>query len=248
VIPFDAIADPTRTVVTWDLHSHVGSFVNKQLDDFLKGYWRDLQQSQPNHIEIVGEKNTVEGSIRPVAMKYCIPYTLGRGYASIDPRKKMADRFRASGKNTLIILMLSDFDPEGHDIPYSFGNSMLEDFGIHNPLVKKVCLTYEQVIERNLSPTFDMKTKGKRYEKFAAKYVWPSGKPQGHELEAIPVEERSTLLESAIDELLDIDAFNRELDLEKKDAAKLERLRETVSPVMRAALEDMDDESDDRPD
>jgi hypothetical protein len=56
------------------------------------------------------------------------------------------------------------------------------------------------------------------------------------------------LLESAIDELLDIDAFNYELNLEKKDAAKLERLRKAVCPTIRAALDEMDDESDDRPD
>src|SRR5262249_38133657 len=83
-IPFHAIADPTRTIATWNVNGEVGGFLKKKLDDFLKGYWRDLQQSQPNHIEIVGEKNTIEGSIREVAMEYCIPYTLGRGYCSLD--------------------------------------------------------------------------------------------------------------------------------------------------------------------
>jgi hypothetical protein len=43
-IPFDAIDDPTRPVVTWDVHRDVGSFIRRELDGFLKGYWRDLQQ------------------------------------------------------------------------------------------------------------------------------------------------------------------------------------------------------------
>jgi hypothetical protein len=69
-IPFDAIADPTRMTTTWRVLPNVEDYIRGEMADFLKGYRRDLQQSQPNHIEIVGEKNTVEGSIRPVAMKY----------------------------------------------------------------------------------------------------------------------------------------------------------------------------------
>lgn len=88
-------------------------FMRRELDRFLKGFYRDLQQSQPNQIEIVWEKNTVASIIRPVAMEYCIPFTIGRGYSSLPPRKKMADRFKRSGKEKLIVLVLSDHDPEG---------------------------------------------------------------------------------------------------------------------------------------
>jgi hypothetical protein len=231
VIPFDAIADETRTVCTWEdsIHRDVSGFVKKQLEEFLQGYWRDLQQSQPNHIEIVGEKNTVEGSIRSVAMKFCIAYTLGRGYCSLPPRRAMYERFKASGKRKLIILFLSDFDPEGDDIPNSFAKSMRDDFGVEGILVKRVCLTYEQVIERNLAQSFDMKTKGSRYKKFVAKYP---DHPYGHELEAIPVADRSRLLTQAIDEVLDIEAFNHEVDAEAEDAAELEALRQAVGPTL----------------
>jgi hypothetical protein len=238
-IPFAAIADKTRTVITWNIHQHVGTFVGAQLDDFLKGYWRDLLQSQPNQIEIVGEKNTIEGTIRPVASKYCVPYTIGRGYASLDPRKRMADRFRQSGKHTLILLFLSDFDPEGHDIPDSFAKSMRDDFGITQIKVKKVCLTYKQVMERDFARTFDMKTKGSRYKKFIATYP---DHPYGHELEAIPTEERAGLLEDAIKEVLDLDAYNRELHAERSDAAKLAALRAAVRPALKEAMVDWNDE------
>jgi hypothetical protein len=239
-IPFDAIADETRTVCSWEesIHRDVSGFIRGELDDFLDGYWRDLQQSQPNHVEIVGEKNTVEASIKGPAMKFCIPYTLGRGYCSLDPRRQMYERFRASGRSKLIILFLSDFDPEGDDIPNSFAKSMRDDFGVDEILVKKVCLTYEQVIERNLAQSFDMKTEGSRYKKFIAKYP---DHPYGHELEAIPVAERSEMLTEAIDEVLDIDAFNAELDAEKKDAARIAGLRDALAPMLRAALDDQEE-------
>jgi hypothetical protein len=232
----DAIDDPARTVCSWELARDVGTFVGAEIEVFLNGYWRDLQQSQPNHIEIVREKNTVEGSIRPVAAKFCIPYTLGRGYCSITPRQKMAKRFRASGKRKLIILFLSDFDTKGDDIPNSFAKSIRDDFGVQNIIVQKVCLTYEQVMQRDLAQTFDMKTEGSRHENFKAKYP---DHPFAHEPEAIPVGERSELLTNAIDKVLDIEAFNAEVDREKEDATKLEALRRAVGLTLKAALDAM---------
>jgi hypothetical protein len=52
-----------------ELYPSTALFVRDELDSFLKGYYRDLMQSQPNHIEIIGEKNTIRGIIRPVAME-----------------------------------------------------------------------------------------------------------------------------------------------------------------------------------
>jgi ParB/RepB/Spo0J family partition protein len=230
-IPFDAIADPTRTICAWNLDRGVAGFLKRELDGFLKGYFRDLQQSQPNHIEIVGEKNTIEGSIRNVAMEHCIPYTLGRGYCSLDPRHRMHKRFRASGKSKLIILILADFDPEGEDIAHSFARSMRDDFRIDEVIAKKVCLTYEQVQERDLPQTFDIKKSSSRYKKFAAKYG-----DRAHELEALPVAERSRLLTKAIEEVLAIDAYNRELEAEREDAAKIEDLRKKANSALVDAL------------
>jgi hypothetical protein len=80
LIPFEAIEDPTRPVEAWNFHRGMGPFLREEFDQFLKGYYRDLQQSQPNHMEIVGEKNTIDNIIRPVAAEFCIPMTIGRGY------------------------------------------------------------------------------------------------------------------------------------------------------------------------
>jgi hypothetical protein len=228
-IPFDSIADPTREVCCWDVARDVGGFIRDSLNDFLKGYYRDLMQSQPNHVEIVGEKNTIESSIRPVAMEFCIPYTLGRGYCSLDPRHKMVRRFKASGRSKLIVLVLSDFDPEGDDIPNAFAKSIRDDFGVKDVLAQKVCLTYEQVMERKLAQTFDMKTDGSRYKKFVKKYP---DHPWGHELESLTHAERSKLLREAILGVIDVAAFDREIDCEKDDAVKLRAAREAMGPAI----------------
>lgn len=232
-IPFDAIDDPTRPVMVWGVHGHVGGYVEGELEGFLGGYARNLMQSQPNHIEIIGEKNTVEASIRPVAMEFCIPYTIGRGYCSLAPRRKMAERFVESGKERLVMLIMSDFDPEGEDIARSFARSMRDDFGLGKIDAFKVCLTYEQVIARNLPQTFDIKKSSSRYKKHAAKYG-----DRAHELEALPAGERSKLLREAIEAVIDADAYHAEQDKEKEDAAKLNALRRQLRPALMEALAD----------
>lgn len=55
-ISFEAIADPTRPVSSWQVYAGVSDFVREDLKNFLTGYWRNLQQSQLLHVEIVGEK------------------------------------------------------------------------------------------------------------------------------------------------------------------------------------------------
>ncbi len=92
IVPWDAISDQTRPVQTWAVWQNVQPYFANQLERFCKTYWRDLMQSQPDQVEIVGEKNTLMGTINKVASEFCIPYTLGRGYCSLDLRYEMAQR------------------------------------------------------------------------------------------------------------------------------------------------------------
>jgi hypothetical protein len=150
----------------------------------------------------------------------------------------MFQRFRASGKRRLVILLMSDFDPEGDSIAESFATSMRDDFGV-DPLAKKVALTYEQVLERNLPVDFSaIKKKSSRYKKFVAKY---GEDVHVHELEALASAERSRLLDEAISGVLDIDAYNAEVEAEREDALRLARLHKKVAPIIRAVLDEKSD-------
>ena len=222
-IPMHVIADTTRPVTSWDVHQTSAPFIKREIDRFLKNFYRDLMQSQPNHIEIVGEKNTVEGVLRPVAMEYRLPLTIGRGYCSLPPRYDMAERFRKSGKQNLILLVLSDFDPDGEEIAHSFGRSMRDDFGIESIKPIKVALTSEQVRELNLPPQLAAKKTSSNYGKFSEKYG-----DQVFELEAIEPAVLQGILRKAIESVLDIQAFNAEIDREKHDAAFLDGVRQRV--------------------
>jgi hypothetical protein len=242
-IPFKAIADPTRKVETWDLHRCVDDFVTDQRDWFLEGYWRDLQQGQPHHIEIIVEKLTAEGSIADVAARYCIPYTVGRGQCSLDPRHKLVQRFRNSGKDNLILLILSDFDPAGEAIAHSFAESIRDDFGVDNVYAKKVALTHAQVLERDLPHGVPVKKPRKKsgeihenYQRFIKAYG-----DYGYELEALSPEERARLIDEAIREVMDLDVFEEEVAAERADLRRIERLKKKVDRLVEDVVNDDDD-------
>jgi len=231
-IPWNAIADPTRPVATWNVYQSVAPFIREQLDGFLKDYCRDLQQSQPNHIEIVGEKNTIDNIVSPVAGEFCIPVTLGRGYCSLPPRYDMAQRFRRSGRERLIILVLSDFDPEGEDIAHSFARSMRDDFDIERIEPIKVALTAGQVRQLKLPHQgFKAKKKSSRCKKFVDRHG-----EHVYELEAVRPGTLQSMLRRAIDSVLDVKAFNAEVDAERRDAAKLDTIRKTLLEQMKGQL------------
>lgn len=244
-IDFDAIHDPTRPVETWDFYASPAPFIRGELAVMFDNYRRDLQQSQPNHIEIIGEKNTIDRLIRPIAGEYGIPMTIGRGYSSLPPRQEMAERFLASGKEKLVLLVLSDLDPEGDDIGHSFARSMRDDFGIGDIVPIKVALTREQVRDLNLPPLMKAKQGSSRRKGFVDRH----GSDNVYELEAVPPATLQQILRDAIRSVLDMDAYNREVEAEKADAAELSRLRRQVRHALvgivdEADLEELEDEEE----
>jgi ParB/RepB/Spo0J family partition protein len=230
LIQWGALSDETRPVIVWDAHRSPQTFLDRELKNFLRGYWRELLQSQPNHIEIVGEKNTIEGIIRPIAERYTIPFTIGRGYCSLDPRRQLVERFSRSGKEKLVLLMLSDFDPDGEEIGHSFARSLRDDFWIKESQIQaiKVGLTRTQVDELGLPPNMLAKPSSSNYNRFLGQH----GR-HAYELEAVDPGTLQQMLERAIQSVIDHDAFNAEIEAEKADAAFLETQRAAILTMLR---------------
>src|SRR5262249_10643681 len=142
---------------------------------------------------------------------------------SLDPRRRLAERFRNSGKQKLILLFLNDFDPEGEDIPSSFSRSLIDDFGISKARIVpvKVTLTADQVREMRLTrvgegmeETGGVKKGSSRYKRFVARY-----REAVFELEALPPDQLQRLLIQEIDKVIDGEAFNAEVAREKGSEA-----------------------------
>jgi hypothetical protein len=203
----------------------VQAFLRGQLETFLQGYQRDYLQSQPNHIEMVGEKITLDGVISPILGEYGIRVTTGRGYCSYSKLKEMAERFEESGKEKLVLLFLSDFDPEGEDIPHAFARCLRDDHGIDEERLvpMKVALTAEQVAQLHLPQQMTAKEGSSRRKRFVEKH----GKSV-FEVEAVPPRRLQTILREAINSVIEVDLFNAEIDQEQADAAYLERARQRI--------------------
>ncbi|MBI4290332.1 MAG: ParB N-terminal domain-containing protein [Betaproteobacteria bacterium] len=222
-IPFEAIEDSTRPIQLGGGFSTFEEFVAQETENFLMGYSRNLMQGQPHHIEIMLEKNALRTVIESVAREYNIPITTGRGFASLSPRYDLFTRFKQSGKTKLVLLMLTDFDPDGEEIAASFARSLRDDFGIKNIHPVKVALTAQDVIDNDLPSDMDAKVSSPNYQKFIQKYG-----TKVVELDAAPVKLLQSKLREAIRSVIDVDEFNAQVELEKADAANIEAHRRVV--------------------
>ena len=223
-VPMESIEDATRPVQLGGGFSTYEQFVKQETENFLAGYTRNLMQGQPHHIEIMLEKNALRTVIESVARDYCIPVTTGKGFSSLTPRYDLAMRFKRSGKTGLVLLMLTDFDPDGDEIAASFAKSLRDDFNIHSIKAIKVALTAEDVKAYDLPSDLDAKVTSPNYQKFLARYR----STKVVELDAAPVTLLQSKLREAIESVIDKAEFNAQVELEKQDAAHIEAHRQVV--------------------
>jgi ParB/Sulfiredoxin domain len=232
-IDYAVIDDPTRPVTLWEVQPNLSRYYAQQLKDLLNGYWRNLMQSQPNHIEMVVEKNTLQGIVAQIASEFCIPLTTGRGQCSTRPLYNIAERYKRGGKEKLIILAVSDLDPDGDAIAHSLGQRLRDDFRISNVEVIKCALTMSQVHKLRLPNKYERaKTGSSNYDRYVDAYktdrVW--------ELEALKPKMLHKLLTDAIAGVIDRKAFNSEVAAERADAAHNAGVREIVVRTLREQI------------
>lgn len=223
-LPWQAFADPTRPVKTFNAFSDVRQFVRQELDHLFDGYWRNLQQSQPRHIECVVEKNTIYPLALRVTKEYQINTTSIRGFSSVDTLYDLAGRYRAADKNQLAVIVLSDFDPEGERIVHTVGDTLISDFGIptEEVAVVKAGVTREQITRYGLPQQNFAKEQSANYEWFVTRN---GGDTAVYELEALQPQSLLGDLDQAIRGVLDVDLFNAEVAIEKQEAAFLDVAR-----------------------
>lgn len=234
-----AISDDTRPVATWDVYRDVASYFRLRFGNLFRGYYRDLQQSQPNHIEIVAEKNTVKSIVEGVAQDYCIPVTISRGYCSLPPRQGMVDRFMRSGKGKLVVLIVSDFDPDGEEIAQSLARSLRDDFGVDELFPIKVALKQEHVRKFRLTPMM----KAKKSSVHHARFVKEHGEDV-FELEALQPSQLQELLRDACESVMDMELFNAERDREREDATALAAKHKVLRGMVLGSGMEVDDHDD----
>jgi len=127
----------------------------------------------------------------------------------------MKNRYKASGKEKLVIILLSDFDPSSESIATSFAHSLRDDFNLDVHAIK-AALTFEQVNTMpDLPESLDVKEDKGHFIPWVKKY----GRQQrGYELEALAPAVLQNIVRDAIDGVIDRDRFNAEVRMERDEA------------------------------
>ena len=233
LVPWEAIDDETRPERLNNHYRNVGQFFTIEIDNFLWGYTRNRQQSQPHHIGIIAEKLTVKTILESVAEAYSIPLTISRGMSGPTLKKKIADRYRRSKKRNLILLVVADLDPAGDAIAQDIRDAFERDFRIHGDRIEvyKVALNIDQVNEMDLEPSMDAKDSSPTYAEFVGRY----GVTDAYELEALEPADLQEIVKGAIEYVMDLDAYHAELEQEKKDAVDIRARKRMVVEFLKTA-------------
>jgi hypothetical protein len=232
LIPWEAIADPTRPMRIWRTFPNVSHFVEHELQNLFGNYWRKLLQSQADHHEIFVEKNTALSVVERVATKFTITITSGRGQCCKERLYQMVQRFEAANKRRLILYLLSDFDPTGDAISNATARSLRDDFRLAEDRIVpvRVALRLDQVERFNLPRSLELKEKDVNRESFIARH----GVDYAVELEAMEPDDLQDELDAAIRSYIDVDLFNAEVDREKEEAGKLQSIKAQILEFMRS--------------
>ena len=230
IIRWNQISDDTRPFISWAIWDNPQDFVTLQFEKFLSGYKRNLLQSQSDYFIVLGEKSTIGQFIQPVCAEYQIPILLQRGFCSGRPLYEVVERFRKSGCKRLVPLLMTDFDPPGQEINNNVAFYMEK---IH----KVPCYPIQVGIKANHVQEFNLPSGGKAkpaspgYQRFVDTY--------GHdirELESMQTADLQAILRSAIDSVLDVEAFNREVRQSYDDNVSIDHTRAEIMAAARGIV------------
>ena len=196
-------------------------------------YEKPRMAGQPNYIEVWVEKDALSGVLKRVTEKYHIPIMVNRGYSSVSAMFDSHKRFVANTieeERPVVILYLGDFDPSGLDMIRDI-TDRIQEFkdgadGLwaqeYDFTVRHIALTESQIRMFNPPPN-PAKVTDPRAKDYIARYGRTSW-----EVDALKPEVLHQLLESYIDEYINIELYDEVVDSEDEDKDKLRSLMEKL--------------------
>lgn len=113
-VDWDMIVDRGRETTQNSHWSSIGDILDACAGSFRYSLWDD----QPWHVEIMVEKQALEGVLEPVCQELDIPFTANKGYSSSSAMYECGKRLNRkleAGKN-ICVFYLGDHDPSGIDM------------------------------------------------------------------------------------------------------------------------------------
>ena len=210
-IPWHWIVDETREAECVNAWEDPAAYV----ETVKRSYRRDRWTDQPDRIEVWSEKGTIRGTLAPVLHQYGVTFRVMHGYGSATAVHEIAEQSLEGGK-PWIVLYVGDWDPSGLHMSEVDLPNRVSRYGGEVEIVR-VALTIGHVATEHL-PSFAAEEK-KRDPRFAW-YVRRYGR-RCWELDALNPVILRDVVESAIRERLDLDAWNRAAHAEEAERESL---------------------------
>lgn len=225
LLDWSAIEDRTRTLRG---HGSWGSPASI-IQGCAAGYAEDLWEDQAVYVEIWIEKDALIGVIEPVCDRLRLPYFACRGYASQSELyragKRMADR--VSDGKTVKVFHLGDHDPSGLDMTRDNEKRLLM-FAEEHIFVERLALNFDQ-IRRYKPPPNPAKETDSRIEGYRREY----GTSSSWELDALEPRVIDRLIQDAVDEVIDADAWAAAIEKEEAGKAQLQAVADNWEDIIR---------------
>ena len=208
-IPWAKIRDGHRERITWRTYNELSA----ALEDTAQLYRRNVMRSQPIHLELWIEKDSLAGWLRPLAMRYGIPYAALRGFSSDGFQFDAAEEWRDLGR-PVVVIYAGDFDPSGWTIAtdleahlqYFYDRVTVQHIGLHS----------QQIRMLDLPPSFEAKKSDSRTPAFVRQFG-----TQCTELDAVPPNILQQWYENTIRSLVDIRELQNEWEHEYREKQQL---------------------------
>lgn len=202
MIDWEIIKDRGREMIANSHWDNPAEIVRSAANSFRIDRWKD----QPCYVEVMVEKQALEGVLVPVCQEMDVPFTANKGYSSSSAMYEASKRYleRAECEKELYVLYLGDHDPSGIDMSRDV-NDRLELFVRTSAgnrrdeycTIKRLALNMDQVEELNPpeNPAKITDSRAKEYIKRFGSSSW--------ELDAIEPKMLARIVRQAIKQLID---------------------------------------------
>lgn len=191
------------------------------------GFKVDMWARQNNYVEVMVEKQALEGVLEPVCYELDIPFSANKGYSSSSAMYEASKRFidAAQQGKSLRVLYLGDHDPSGIDMTRDvddrfqlFISGTFDEGDERGHTVNRLALNMDQV-RKFKCPKNPAKLTDTRANDYIRKFGASSW-----ELDAVEPATLAQLVKDAVNNLIDRDIWGEDLMKEKKGRDELTQL------------------------
>ncbi len=223
LIDWSVIEDRTRTTYHNSHWNHPNDIIESARQSFHLDYWENQKYKPCVWIE----KEALSGIISDICNELDIPYLACRGYMSLTAMHNYALKAgkQLKNDNKPVIIHLGDHDPSGIDMSRDIKDRM-STFGIHDIEVIRIALNMSQVEEYG-PPANPTKLTDSRANGYISEYGYDSW-----ELDALEPNIIIELIRREVESLIDYDAWNKELAIEKKHKQTLKNIENNYDNIV----------------